>query len=102
MIGSQNTLPLVFQLTNIIGQTILAKKLKELLDSYALKRKIIAYVKDERSNLNTMTTTLKSIVSCDMFGLEENFKAFVQGIHFIRLANMLQHMKKIAKTCDMC
>jgi hypothetical protein len=55
----------------------LAKKLKELLDSYALKRKIIAYVKDERSNLNTMTTTLKSIVSCDMFGLEENFKAFV-------------------------
>jgi len=79
----------------------LAKKLKELLDSYALKRKIIGYVKDERSNLNTMTTTLKSIVS-DMLGLEENFRAFVLGIHFLRLANMLQHMKKIAKTCDMC
>jgi len=28
---------------------------------------------DEGSNLNTMTTTLKSIVSCDMLGLEESF-----------------------------
>ncbi len=48
----------------------MVKKLIKLLDSYALRRKIIAYVKDERSNLNTKTTTLKSIVSCDMLGLE--------------------------------
>ncbi len=45
----------------------------ELLDSYALRRKIIVYVKDEGSNVNIMTTTLKSIVSCDMLGLEESF-----------------------------
>ncbi len=62
----------------------------KLLDSYALKRKIIVYVKDEGSNLNTMTTNLNSIVSCDMLGLEEVFKAFVLGMHFPRLANMLQ------------
>ncbi len=52
----------------------MAKKLTKLLDNYALKKNFIAYVKDEGSNLNTMTTTLKSIVSCDMLGLEENFQ----------------------------
>jgi hypothetical protein len=56
----------------------LAKKLIELLDSYALRRKIITYVKNEGFNMNTMTTTLKSIISCDMLGLEESF----QGIYF--------------------
>jgi hypothetical protein len=47
--------------------------LKELLDGFALRRKIIAYGKDEGFNLNIMTTILKSIVSCDMLGLEESF-----------------------------
>jgi hypothetical protein len=32
-------------------------------------KKIIAYVKNEGSNLNTMIITLKSIVSCDILGL---------------------------------
>jgi hypothetical protein len=62
----------LFEPTNISGQT-LAKNLIELLDSYASRKKTIIYVKDEGSNLNIMTTTLKSIVSCDMLGLEENF-----------------------------
>jgi hypothetical protein len=57
---------------------------------------------DEGSNLNTMTTTLKSIVSCDMLGWRKNFKAFILGMHFPRLANMLQQNKKITKTYYMC
>jgi hypothetical protein len=40
------------------------------LNIYKLKQKIVAYVKDEGFNLNIMTTTLKSVVSCDMFSLE--------------------------------
>jgi hypothetical protein len=56
----------------------LGKNLIKLLDNYALRKKIIVYVKDEGSNLNTMITTLKSIVSCDVLGLEEIF----QGIYF--------------------
>jgi hypothetical protein len=72
-----------------MGQT-LAKNLIELLDNYALKWKIIVYVKDEGSNLNTTTIVVKSIVSCNMLGLEESFKAFVFNIHFPRFANMLQ------------
>jgi len=47
--------------------------LTKLLDSYSFRKKKIAYVKDEGSNMNIMTTTLKSIASCDMLGLEESF-----------------------------
>ncbi len=54
----------------------------ELLDNYALRRKIIVYVKNEGSNMNTTTTTLKSIVSCDMLGLEESFQGVCFGHAF--------------------
>jgi hypothetical protein len=39
------------------------------LDNYALRRKIITYVEDEGSNLNTMTTSLKSIIKLAMIFL---------------------------------
>ncbi len=52
------------------------------MDSYALRKKIIAYVKDEGSNLNIMITTLKSIISCDMLGLEESFQDIYFGHAF--------------------
>ncbi len=52
------------------GQT-LAKNLIELLDTYELKRKIVVSIKDEGFNVNTMITSLKSIVSCDVLGLEK-------------------------------
>jgi hypothetical protein len=44
-----------------------------LFDQYGLRNKIIAYVKDKGSNLNTMTIALKSIVKCEALGLNENF-----------------------------
>jgi hypothetical protein len=62
----------LFEQIDIIGQT-LVKILIKLLHNYALRKNKIAYVKDEGSNLNTMTITLKSIISCDMLGLEESF-----------------------------
>jgi len=60
----------------------LAKNLIELLDNYASRRKIIAYVKDEGSNINTMTIALKSIVNCDLLGLEEKFHGTCFGHAF--------------------
>jgi hypothetical protein len=54
----------LFEPIDINGQT-LAKKLTKLLDNYALRRKIIAYVNNEGSNLNTMITIVKSIIICD-------------------------------------
>jgi hypothetical protein len=77
-----------FEPININGQT-LAKNLIELLDNYALKKNIITYVKDEGSNLNTMTTTLKSIIICDMLIWRKAFRAFVLVMHFSKLVNML-------------
>ncbi len=39
-------------------------------------------MKDEGSNLNIMTTTVKSIINSDMLGLEENFQGRCFGHAF--------------------
>jgi hypothetical protein len=63
----------LFEVTRIIGQTS-ARSLLKLLDKYGLRKKIIAYVKDEGSNFNAMITALKAIVTCESLGLEESFQ----------------------------
>ncbi len=70
----------------------------KLLDNCALRRKIIAYVKDEGSNLDDMTTTLKSIVSCDMLGLEESFQGTCFGHAFSKPCQYVTTKERIAKT----
>jgi hypothetical protein len=57
--------------TKTIGQT-LVKNLTNLMDKYDVRKTIIAYVNNEGFNLNTMIITLKSIVNCEYFGLEES------------------------------
>jgi hypothetical protein len=47
-----------------ITSVAMANHVKSLFNSFGLLDKIIAYVKDERSNLNTLTFTLIFIVSC--------------------------------------
>jgi len=47
----------------------LAKDLIEFLDKYDLRKRIIAYVKNEGSNLNTMIVGLKYVIRCDILGL---------------------------------
>jgi len=54
------------------------------LDSYALRKKIIVYVKDDGFNLNIMSITRKSIVSCEMLGLEESFQDIYFGHAFFK------------------
>jgi hypothetical protein len=55
-----------FKVHNTIGVTI-ANHVKSLLDSFRLLDKVITYVKDEGSNLNTLTFALTFIVSCFAF-----------------------------------
>ncbi len=62
----------MFGATKIIGQ-VLARNLIDLLDAYGLRNKIITYVKDEGSNLNTLSSALKFVVKCETLGLEESF-----------------------------
>ncbi len=51
----------LFETTETTSQT-LVKSLIKLLDKYGLRKKIIAYVKDEGSNINVMIIALKTIV----------------------------------------
>jgi hypothetical protein len=55
----------LFTIESTMG-IIMAKQMKHLLGSFRLLNKVIAFVKDKGVNLGTMTTTLKSIVFCDM------------------------------------
>ncbi len=90
----------LFEPINTIGQT-LAKMLTKLLDNYTLRRNIIIYVKDEGSNLNTMTIVLKSIISCDMF--KEMFsKHLLWACIFQGFPICHNKGKKFTKTYDMC
>ncbi len=43
--------------------------MKVLLVEFNLTSKVIAYVKDEEANLNSLTTTFISIVSCELLQL---------------------------------
>jgi dihydropteroate synthase len=61
-----------FEATETTWKT-LAKSLIELLDKYGLRKKIIAYVKDERFNLNAMTSALKYAINYEYLRLEESF-----------------------------
>jgi hypothetical protein len=61
----------LFEAIDTIGQT-LVRSVIELLNKYGLRKKIIAYVKNEGSNLNAMITALQVVVNCGSIGLEES------------------------------
>jgi hypothetical protein len=48
----------------------IGKGLIDLLDAYGSRNKIITYVKDESSNLNTMTNVFKFVEKCENSSLE--------------------------------
>ncbi len=73
----------LFKVTKTIGHA-LVMNLSELLDSYGLKKKIIAYVKDGGAISNSMTTTLKFVVNCEILGLEESFNGVYFGHAFLK------------------
>jgi hypothetical protein len=62
----------------------MGRNLTELLDQYDLRKKIVANVKDEGANLNAMTTTLKSMVNCEVLGIEESFQGTCFGHAFFK------------------
>ncbi len=55
-----------------------------MLDKYGLRKKFLFIVKDDGSNLNVITPTLKSIVSCECLGLKENFQGPCFGYVFLK------------------
>jgi hypothetical protein len=53
----------IFEVQNTIDGTM-ESQVKILLDSFGLLDKVIIYIKNEGSNLNTLTNALKYVVSC--------------------------------------
>jgi hypothetical protein len=68
----------LFETIKIMNQALATNPTK-LFNQYGLRKKIITYVKDEGSNLTTMTTALKSIVRCEILGLDESFQSTCFG-----------------------
>jgi GTP-sensing pleiotropic transcriptional regulator CodY len=59
-----------------------------------LTKKIFAYVKDEGAHFNTMTTTLKSIISCETLCVMENFQGTSFGYGFTKACQYATSKKR--------
>jgi hypothetical protein len=76
----------------------MARNLIELLDQLDLiKKKIVAYIKDEGANFNAMTTTLKFVVIVKFLVWKKVSKALVLVMHFLKHVNMGQQKKLFVK-----
>jgi hypothetical protein len=62
-----------------------------------VRNKIIPYVKDEGSNLNTLTNVLNSVVKCETFGLEGNFQGTCFGHVFSKACQYAIIDEKVCK-----
>jgi len=62
-----------------------------------LRKKIIAYVKNEGSNLNTMTYYIKKIVSCSILGLEESHQCICFEYAFSKMCQYATTNEKVCK-----
>jgi hypothetical protein len=77
----------LFEAKNIILIKI-ASQLQTLFEECKLTNKIICYVKDESTNLFTMTYVLKQISNCEELGILAPLNVFVLAMPFLKLANM--------------
>jgi hypothetical protein len=62
-----------------------------------LRKKIIAYVKDEGSNLNTIIFAKKKIISCDTLYLEESYQSTFFGHTFSKAWKYVTIDEKLCK-----
>ncbi len=61
-----------FEITKNFGSAM-ALQVNEMLAKHGFNAWVITYVKDERSNISTMTIVLTFIVSCEMLGMATPF-----------------------------
>ncbi len=81
LISNQNILQQLF-LRQVKLHQVLAINLVELLNEHGLRNYFFAYVKDEGANLNAMIVELKSMVNCEILGLDESFQGTCFGHAF--------------------
>jgi len=83
----------LFKETKITWQA-LANKITKLFDQYGLRKIIIAHVKDEGSNLYIVIIALKSIMKCEVLGLDESFQGICFGHVFFKGMLICYYCKK--------
>jgi hypothetical protein len=62
----------LFIVESSVGTTMV-EQMKDFLSSFELLNKVIAFVKYVDTNLGMLTTTLKSIISCNLLDLPTPF-----------------------------
>ncbi len=62
-----------------IFSVVLVEQVKVLLAEFNLTNKVIMYVKDERTNLNSVTITFIYVISCEPLQLFQPFAGFYFG-----------------------
>jgi hypothetical protein len=75
----------------------LAINLTKLFDTNELRKKFVAYAKDEGYNFNIIISSLKSIISCDVLGLEESFQRTCFGHTFSKACQYAITNDKVCK-----
>ncbi len=75
----------------------MVRNIIKLLDAYSLTNKIITYVKDEGSNLNTLTNVLKYVIKCETLGLKESFQGTYFGYVFSKACQSTTTNDKVCK-----
>ncbi len=67
------------------------------MNTYELRKKNVAYVKNEKSNLNIINVALKSTISCDVLDLEENFQGICFSHAFFKTCQYAKTNEKVCK-----
>ncbi|KAG0584835.1 hypothetical protein M758_3G242300 [Ceratodon purpureus] len=78
-----------------MSETPLAVQLQEIVNRFNLTSRIIAYVKDEGSSLDIVTTALASVVSCEVLDSEP----FIGTCFGHALTKCCQHATDDSKVC---
>jgi hypothetical protein len=70
----------LFEVPNTIGATLF-EIVKPLLAQYQLIKKIVAYMKDEGSNLNILASTFLQVVNYELLQLTSQYTCMFQACH---------------------
>ncbi len=68
-----------------------------MLEKFGFTSKILCYVKDEGTNLGTMTTTLKLVITCDALNLFAQFYGACFGHAMNKAAQYVINDDKVSK-----
>jgi len=86
-----------FEASDTFRHALASDLLTNLLDKYDLKKNINVHVKNERSNLNTLTIVFNYVVSFNVLGFIESFQSSYFNHAFFKACQYGSTNEKICK-----